>query len=536
MKQAFGDTIAQVATDEANDVIHIAGKSTSAVNIAAAKAFEVMRRKNTNNVPFEAPDVFMYNVHFHSIALVLQQVKRALRLTKTWLPFNKYYAADIITSLGLDYNDLVVNRAEWLSLYNDLVTKVNSFYIPANIPLLERQLYLVSNLFKDEESRKFQTYAFKFPLTYVWNGYKYTTGTCLEPYELFTGRMTVTQFKNWCETISATLQDADLQIISANYGLCIKEGWNEGHSFSQLLMDDQNTVEILADDSVLEFIHNVRCPFVGNQFFGTASSTITEDYSYTFRVDHMDVEPGDIVQIPAQFGDSGYAKIVDTFGYVATKGVLENHMNGQITSISRYWNIMRVFDTISQSGQVLDVLRDDAPSDVVINAISAKSLYKYRDAAFIVNGNEQEAAMIIFPQQTGSDLVLGIEVGSYFVDTLGNYIFKNVFIGTEMPGVAFNYHTYSNGSLTSTGRPSPYMLTKFNYGPKILMLPADDALLGGTAAVTDTLMDQLFIMTELVGEVDNFTFISEPEVFRALYAMVTDLYVYNNSNVPGVNK
>lgn len=114
---------------------------------------------NSRNYDYTAPDQMMMVIAAAEVFRAIANAQRVYGVMKHYNPFNRYLAESLVTALGFNFHDLLANLGDmWFDL-NQMIAACEQFWIPDNMPLLERWFWMNSNIYTDANSVKAQIYA-----------------------------------------------------------------------------------------------------------------------------------------------------------------------------------------------------------------------------------------------------------------------------------------------------------------------------------------------------------------------------------------
>lgn len=134
--------------------------TVEAMNIAAFEQYSFVRHANSGSANYDAPDLMLYCMSIASVVSFLQFVKRVYGVANLYSQRNRYLPRFLVESMGVDFDSVIENLADFRYRTNVLIHKVASFAIPANFTLYQRQAFLYSNVYCEGTSVKDQMYLY----------------------------------------------------------------------------------------------------------------------------------------------------------------------------------------------------------------------------------------------------------------------------------------------------------------------------------------------------------------------------------------
>lgn len=138
----------------------VSNDNTSPVNVASRLIYSWVRHANSGHSNYEHADLMMYLLGMDDIYSYYSMLVRAYGLANSYSSLNRYYPKLIIESLGIDFDDLIQNLAQFRYYINSLGARIGSFAVPANMSYFKRHQWLYSGVYLDAPSAKAQSYAF----------------------------------------------------------------------------------------------------------------------------------------------------------------------------------------------------------------------------------------------------------------------------------------------------------------------------------------------------------------------------------------
>lgn len=175
----FGDTPGYTANEDrsANSVCAFdyypgIGRATHAadsINMAASQLYSFVRHANSGAKNYEAADIMMHVLEMKDIYSSFFECKRALGISKAYTYYNHNIPKLLLKALGIDYQDIRANMAQYTARLNILASKINAIAVPKYFKAFERAAYISSNVFSDSNSIRGQFYIFRKAGYYKWS-------------------------------------------------------------------------------------------------------------------------------------------------------------------------------------------------------------------------------------------------------------------------------------------------------------------------------------------------------------------------------
>lgn len=209
-----------ICTNATNSGKILAGFGNYATRAARAY-YNYVVQGFSSSVPFEAPDLMMVTLAAASLRAWMLEGYRAYTVLSYYLLTNNYYAKDIVTGLGFNYDSFVSNKAKFRAEYNVRVRAMNStLVIPKNFFISDRWDFIASNLFTDTTSPEYSSmlaYVNRAALQFNATDLKYGTGLKWVPTTVANNNgLTVDNFFDIVDSLLDALNDDDVRSIFAS--------------------------------------------------------------------------------------------------------------------------------------------------------------------------------------------------------------------------------------------------------------------------------------------------------------------------------
>lgn len=136
------------------------GSWSDPVNVAVRDIYSYIRHANSGSKNYDAADLGMYLVAYDSAVQFYAYMVRLYGLLRTTKLQNRYTPETLVTTAGGDYNSLVANMAQLRAYINTYAARLNVMKVPSNFHLIERHMWMCSNVFMDAPIDKAQLYVF----------------------------------------------------------------------------------------------------------------------------------------------------------------------------------------------------------------------------------------------------------------------------------------------------------------------------------------------------------------------------------------
>lgn len=229
----------------------------SPVNVASRNIFSYIRHANSGSSNYDAPDLMLYLLAMDNAYSMLSFLKRIYGTVLTYSHTNRYFPKAIVESMGVDFEDISSNLADFRALINTYVVKVGSFCVPATMSYMAKHMWMYSGLYYDQPVEKAQVYYY-CPMGYYtyaldedgagmlqWHEYN---GGIIHDFEWFK-----TTMDSIIDPIISGLGAQDFNIMSGD----ILKAFGEGNVIKLESLPEGYTVLPSYDETILDQIQNL---------------------------------------------------------------------------------------------------------------------------------------------------------------------------------------------------------------------------------------------------------------------------------------
>lgn len=238
-----------------------------AINQASKSTYSFLVHANSRNYVYEDQDLQIVISAGAQIFAALAFVARAYAVAKVYSEKSVYKPEAYLVAMGIDPTDFRNNLGQiWFDL-NNLIAQTTQIWIPSEQPLLQRWIWMCSNIFTDAQSALGQSYIFVPTMFQQYNETGSNTGGFLEPatypdadgtYHVF--RTDDTQLHTWSE-INALIQHMiDRLVNSEDRGIMfgdILNAYGADKIFAMAPVASDVRVEPVFNPEVLTQIENL---------------------------------------------------------------------------------------------------------------------------------------------------------------------------------------------------------------------------------------------------------------------------------------
>lgn len=150
---------------------------TSPVNVASINTYTKVRHDNSGHANYDHADYMMYLLAMDSVYAFHSWMRRVYGVALTYSNTNRYYPRALVKAMGVDFEDLQRNLADFRQYINTYAVKASALAVPANMSIMTKHYWMSEGLYYDSNQDKPQTYLFN-PLGF----YKFALSEGAEPH------------------------------------------------------------------------------------------------------------------------------------------------------------------------------------------------------------------------------------------------------------------------------------------------------------------------------------------------------------------
>ena len=136
------------------------GKNYSLAQQCAQLTYAWVRYANSGAANYEPVDLMMYLLAMDAAYITYAWGRSIYRLANSIDNESLYLVKDIADQWNVNLDDFRANLAQFRTYLNVAATRLNVFAVPRNFSYFNRHIWMVSNIFKDTETRKSNYYTF----------------------------------------------------------------------------------------------------------------------------------------------------------------------------------------------------------------------------------------------------------------------------------------------------------------------------------------------------------------------------------------
>ena len=133
---------------------------TSPVNVASINTYTKVRHDNSGHANYDHADYMMYLLAMDSVYAFHSWMRRVYGCMLTYSNTNRYYPRAIVKAMGVDFDDLQGNLADFRQYINTYAIKASALAVPAKMSFMTKHYWMSEGLYYDSQQDKPQTYLF----------------------------------------------------------------------------------------------------------------------------------------------------------------------------------------------------------------------------------------------------------------------------------------------------------------------------------------------------------------------------------------
>lgn len=127
------------------------------INVAGFKLYTQLSARNAKTTSYAPQDVTILILALGSVLCSYSYLKRMFGISLVYNMRNRMYAKALAEAMGINFNDFIANRADYLAEFNYVLNMINRIAFPANIPYFEKCRTLFDNVYVDSGNAMAQT-------------------------------------------------------------------------------------------------------------------------------------------------------------------------------------------------------------------------------------------------------------------------------------------------------------------------------------------------------------------------------------------
>ena len=133
---------------------------TSPVNVASINTYTKVRHDNSGHANYDHADYMMYLLAMDSVYAFHSWMRRVYGCMLTYSNTNRYYPRAIVKAMGVDFDSLQSNLADFRQYINTYAIKASALAVPAKMSYMTKHYWMSEGLYYDSQQDKPQTYLF----------------------------------------------------------------------------------------------------------------------------------------------------------------------------------------------------------------------------------------------------------------------------------------------------------------------------------------------------------------------------------------
>jgi len=194
-------------------------KNESILNDIANDQYAWVRYANSGHANYDPNDYMLYLLGVIQTYVIYGYLTRAYGVARTFSGLNRYYPSAWLEAMGLDPADISMHLADLRYYIEYFRSKMTQFYIPGNMPILQRAVFMSTQIYADAPLQKSQTYVFSPTHVFKYSPRSTEQGGSLEKFSFCTpgAKMHFDTLVSRCEEIiQALIDEEDIGIMSGD--------------------------------------------------------------------------------------------------------------------------------------------------------------------------------------------------------------------------------------------------------------------------------------------------------------------------------
>lgn len=133
---------------------------TSPVNVASINTYTKVRHDNSGHANYDHADYMIYLLAMDSVYAFHSWMRRVYGCMLTYSNTNRYYPRAIVKAMGVDFDVLQAQLADFRQYINTYAIKASALAVPAKMSYMTKHYWMSEGLYYDSQQDKPQTYLF----------------------------------------------------------------------------------------------------------------------------------------------------------------------------------------------------------------------------------------------------------------------------------------------------------------------------------------------------------------------------------------
>ena len=133
---------------------------TSPVNVASINTYTKVRHDNSGHANYDHADYMMYLLAMDSVYAFHSWMRRVYGCMLTYSNTNRYYPRALVKAMGVDFDNLQGNLADFRQYINTYAVKASALAVPAKMSFMTKHYWMSEGIYFDSNQDKPQTYLF----------------------------------------------------------------------------------------------------------------------------------------------------------------------------------------------------------------------------------------------------------------------------------------------------------------------------------------------------------------------------------------
>ena len=133
---------------------------TSPINVASINTYTKIRHDNSGHANYDHADYMLYLMAMDSVYAFHSWMRRVYGVMLTYSTVNRYYPRAIVKAMGVAFDSLQANLADFRQYINTYAVKASALAVPAKMSIMTKHYWMSEGLYYDSNQDKPQTYLF----------------------------------------------------------------------------------------------------------------------------------------------------------------------------------------------------------------------------------------------------------------------------------------------------------------------------------------------------------------------------------------
>lgn len=139
------------------------------INVAGEQAYSYLMKGKSVSKEFDPCDVTMYYLAMDSAFAYYAWLIRIYGVLTNYSPTNKYTPRLLVTAMGVNFDDVVSNLANFRLMINLYADRLSTMYVPKSVTYITRHIFMSESVYMDSNTTKPQLYLYNPAAFYIFD-------------------------------------------------------------------------------------------------------------------------------------------------------------------------------------------------------------------------------------------------------------------------------------------------------------------------------------------------------------------------------